>query len=171
MTNEEKFFGLGAGRLYIAPADVPEERARTLAYYAGPTKDGVNISYSAKIHEITDYDGRLIRSLRYGERITVKGRLARLHPQVLSAATGSPYAGQILALGARGDAGRLSRVRVTLVCALPDEAGGGEASFSMICSASSGASFTLSPQRDSGVSFLLCAETDDAGLTGKLVFV
>lgn len=169
-TDEEKYFALGAGRLYIAPASVTGEEARSLLYYAGPTRGGVTVSYSARIHEITDYSGALIRSLRYGERVRAEGKLSRLYPRAVSAAIGAPLTGGVLALGGTGGRGRLARVRVVLVCALPEETGGGEFVFSMLATASSGLCFSLSPERDSSVSFSLQAETDGAGLSGRLVF-
>lgn len=170
MTQEEKCFGLGAGRLYVAPASTPEAEMHSLNYYAGPTKGGVQLSYAAKIHEITDYAGVLVRSIRYGERVRLSGRMARLYPRVLAAASGSRLTGDELFPGALTAAGRSARVRVLLVCPLPAEAGGGEMRFSMIASAASGFSFLLSPQRDSSYDFTLTAETDGAGFSGKLVF-
>lgn len=167
MVDEEKLFGLGPGRLYLAPAEVSEADARHLRYYAGPTKDGVTLSYSARIHEITDYAGKLVRSLRYGERITLTGKMSRLQPKVLSEMIGAPYENGTLAPGALPFAGKLMRVRVVLVCALP---GGGEMVFSMIASATSGMQVRLAGGFDSAVPFSLTAETDSAGMTGKLVF-
>ena len=170
MTNEEKVFGLGAGRLYIAPASVSEEEARTLPYYAGPTKGGVTLTYNAKIHEITDYCGRLVRSLRYGERVRAEGRLSRLYPRVLTALTAAPAWDGVLGLGGIGDSGRLVQVRAVLVCALPEEAGGGEFVFSMLATASEKVMLTLSSMHDSSVGFSLTGETDGAGFSGRMVF-
>lgn len=171
MQEEEKYFGLGPGRLYIAPLSVPEAEARSLRYYVGPTKGGVHLAYSAKIHEITDYTGRLIRQLRYGERIRLSGRMARLYPAALRAVTGSPGQGGLTALGGQGEAGRLQRVRVILQCALPaGSTGGGEMGFSCVASAVSGAAFSLSGDRDCACDFSLTAESDDAGMCGRLVF-
>ncbi len=167
---EEKYFALGAGRLYIAPENVSEAEARSMKWYAGATKGGVQMTYFNRVHEITAWDGAVIRSVRYGERVRVEGRLLRLYPRVLSAATGSPLDGSAVYLGGRGAAGRHTRVRVTLVCALPKSAGGGEIVFSFIASAASGAVLSLSPERDSAWQFSLTAETDDAGFSGKVVF-
>lgn len=170
MMREEKCFGLGAGRLYVAPVSTPEAEMHSLKYYAGPTSGGAELSYSAKIHEITDYAGTLVRAIRYGERISLRGRMARLYPRVLAAATGSPLTENALFPGGVTESGRGARVRVLLVCALPEEAGGGDMCFSMTAAASSGFSFHLSPERDSSVGFQLTAETDGAGFSGKLVF-
>lgn len=168
MTNEEQYFALGAGRLYLAPASVSEAEARSLPYYAGSTKGGVTLAYSARVHEITDYFGALVRSLRYGERIRVEGRLARLYPAALARATGSRFENGVLTPGAPLPEGRLAQIRVTLVCALPD--GKGEFVFSMLATPSGGFTVSLSPERDSSVSFSLAAETDGAGLSGRMVF-
>jgi len=171
MTNEEKVFGLGAGRLYIAPASVSEEEARTLPYYAGPTKGGVTLTYTTKIHEITDYYGRLVRSLRYGERVRAEGRLSRLYPRILTALAGAADAGGALSLGSVGESGRLVQLRAVLVCALPEEAGGGEFVFSMLATASVKLLLTLSSMHDSSVGFSLTGETDGAGFSGRMVLV
>lgn len=168
--NEEKCFGLGPGRLYIAPVSVPESEVFSVPWYAGPTKDGVTLSYSAKIHEITDYYGALARSIRYGERVRVEGRLSRIYPSAVCRAVGAPFSAGTIAFGAVSDAGRLAQVRVGLLCALPEACGGGEMRFLMRASASSGAILALSAQRDSAISFSLTAETDDAGFSGRLVF-
>lgn len=167
---EEKYFALGAGRLFIAPESVSEEASRSMKWYAGSTKGGVQLTYSNRVHEITAWDGSVIRSVRYGECIRVEGRLLRLYPRVLAVATGSPMDGSTVYLGARGGAGRHGRVRVTLVCALPKEAGGGEVVFSFIASAASGAALALSPERNSAWQFSLTAQTDGAGFSGKVVF-
>lgn len=167
---EEKYYGLGAGRLYIAPWHVSEEEARSLKWYAGPTKGGVTMAYSAKVHEIKGWGGEIVRSVRYGEKITLTGKLSRLYPRVLAAAVGAPIEANTVHLGGKTNEGRHARLRVILVCALPASAGGGEIVFSMCAAAASPAAFVLSPDRDSAWSFSLTAETDDAGLKGKLVF-
>ena len=167
---EEKYYALGAGRLYIAPAEVSEAAARSLRFYAGATKGGVKLQYSAKVHEIKGWDGEVVRSVRYGARVRIEGRLVRLYPRVLAAATGSPTDGSIVYLGGKTDAGRHARVRIVLVAEIPESAGGGEVVFSLIASASSGAELSLSPERDSAWKFSLIAESDDAGVMGKVVF-
>lgn len=169
MKNEEKIFGLGAGRLYIAPGNTAEEHACSTAYYAGPTREGVTLSYTAKVHEITDYYGNRVRSLRYGERMKIEGEMSRLYPGVIARAIGAPAEENAIAFGGVSGEGRLARVRVTLVCSLPAEAGGGEMRFSMLAGASSGASLSLTGMRDSAVRFSLTAETDDAGFSGRMV--
>lgn len=168
--NEEKLFGIGAGRLYIAPAWVDAERSVSVAYYAGPTRGGVTLAYQNKIHEITDYYGRLIRQIPYGDRIRVEGRLARLYPQVMNRLIGAPQSTTAVRFGESGEGGRAAQVRVTLVCTLPESAGGGEMCFSMLASAVSGAAMAFSADRDSSVSFSLTGESDGAGFSGRLVF-
>lgn len=170
MDKEEKLFGLGPGRLYIAPAEVSEMDACSLAYYAGPTADGVKLAYSVKVHEIVDYYGALVRSLRFGERVRVEGRLTRLHPKVIARLIGSEEDAFALRFGGAPLRGKLTRVRVVLVCTLPAEAGGGEMRFSMTATAASSAILALSGGRDSSIGFALTAETDDAGFSGRLVF-
>lgn len=169
MTQEEKIFALGPGRLYIAPAGIPESKIRSLLYYAGPTKGGVTLKYETKIHEITDYRGKVIRCIPYGEKLRAEGKLARLNPHVLADAVGIPYEKRILAFGSRRKSGRIHRLRVMLVCTIPAEAGGGEFVFSMICTAASGTAFTLSPERDSSYTFSFLGESDGAGMQGKAV--
>lgn len=168
--NEEKCFGLGPGRLYIAPVSVPEEEVFTIPWYAGPTKDGVTLSYCAKVHEITDYFGTLVRSVRYGERIRLEGKLSRIYPGAICRAVGAPVGEGVIPLGAVCGAGRCAQVRVGILCTLPEGAGGGEMRFLMRASAASGAILALSAQRDSAVAFTLSAESDGAGMTGRLVF-
>ncbi len=162
MQNEEKIIGLGAGRLYLAPASVTEEQAQDSRYFAGPTRGGVTLVWSARIHEITAYTGRLVRAIRFGERVRLEGRLARLSPVLFSYMTG------------RWERERLpasrTRMRVVLRCALPPAAGGGEMVFSMIASQTGTPSLTLHSSRDSSYPFTLTAESDDAGMTGRLVF-
>jgi len=160
--NEENTIGLGAGRLYLAPASLTEEAARDARYYAGPTRSGLTLTWSARVHEITDYWGRLVRAVRFGERIRLEGRLTRLSPTVLSGMTG-------IRGGVRVRAPR-TRMRVVLVCALPAEAGGGEMVFSMIASQIGAPAVALTDARDSSYPFTLTAETDGAGMTGRLVF-
>ena len=166
---EEKIFALGPGRLYIAPAGIPENKIRSLLYYAGPTKGGVTLKYETKIHEITDYRGKVIRAIPYGERLRAEGKLARLNPHVLADAIGAPYEKRVLSFGGRRKAGRATRLRLMLVCAIPPEAGGGEFVFSMICTAASGTAFTLSADRDCSYTFSLLGESDGAGMIGKAV--
>ena len=116
MIDEEKRFGLGAGKLYIAPAGVSAEHAVSSSWYAGPTKGGVTLAYSAKVHEITDFSGRLVRSVRYGERIRLEGELVRLYPEVLARVIGAQPSPGTLDLGGVCREGRTARVRVVLVC-------------------------------------------------------
>lgn len=166
---EEKCFGLGPGRLYIAPVGVGEEELFTMPWYAGPTKDGMTLSYCAKIHDITDYYGTLVRSVRYGERITLEGKLSRIYPAAICRAVGAdPRTGEI-PFGAVGDGGRCLQLRVGILCPLPAQAGGGEMRFLMRTSASVEAVVSLSAQRDSSVSFRLQGETDGAGFSGRMV--
>lgn len=168
---EEKLFGLGAGRLYISPLSVSEEETRSERWLAGPTKGGVTLAYSVKNHDITGWDGSLVRRIRYGERIRLTGRLSRLYPRILAAVTGSPADEKGVLLGGRLPGGRHTRLRILLVCDLPSEVGGGELVFSFRATAASGTSITLSPARDSSWDFDLTAETDDAGFAGRMVIV
>ncbi len=167
---EEKYYALGAGRLYIAPIGTPDTEMRSLKWYAGPTKGGVTLKYTAKEHEIYGWGGELVRTVRYGEKITLTGKLARLYPRVLSAATGAPSEGTSVLLGGKTDEGRHARVRVVLVTEIPERAGGGEVVFEMRCAASSAMTAAFSPDRDSAWEFALTAQRDDAGFSGKLVF-
>jgi hypothetical protein len=150
---------------------VPEEKAASFSYYVGPTKGGVTLHYAARVHEIIDYFGSRVRTLRYGESIRLEGELSRLYPTALARALGARRTAEGIELGCTGDAGRAAQVRAVLVCRLPDEAGGGEMRFSFLAGASAGAALTLSPQRDTGVRFTLTAETDGAGLTGRMVLI
>lgn len=167
---EEKYYALGAGRLYIAPWGTPDDEVRSLKWYAGATKGGVTLAYTAKTHEIYGWGGELVRTVRYGEKIRLSGKLARLYPRVIAAATGSPLNSAEILLGGKTDEGRHARVRVVLVSEIPERTGGGEVVFSMRASASSGMAAALSAERDSAWEFSLHAERDDAGFFGKLVF-
>ncbi len=162
---EEQIFGLGAGRLYIAPATVSEAEATALTYYAGPTKGGVTLAYTAKTHEILGWGGEVVRSIRYGERLRLTGKLSRLYPRVLAAATGGTLRDGAVTFGG----GPTRRVRVVLVTDLPEKAGGGETVFSFIAAAASPFTLSLTPSHDSAWEFSLTAETDGAGFTGKWV--
>lgn len=168
MKNEEKVFGLGAGRLYIAPATLSEEESVALTYYVGPTKGGVTLTYAAKLHEITDYSGRVVRTLRYGERIRLEGALSRLYPVAISRILGGDASETAILFGGMPQAGRHAPVRATLVCQLPG--GVGEMRFSMLAGAAAGAALSLTGERDSAIRFTLSAETDDAGFVGRMVF-
>ena len=171
MMEEEKRFGLGAGKLYIAPASVSEEEAVSPVWYVGPTKGGVTLAYTAKVHEITDCCGRLVRSVRYGEKIRLEGEMVRLYPQGIARILGASEHPGKLEWGGVCPRGKTAQVRAVLVCRLPREAGGGEMRFSMLAGASAGASLSLSGERDSAVRFSLTAETDGAGLSGRMVLV
>jgi hypothetical protein len=162
---EEQIFGLGAGRLYIAPATVSEADATSLTYYAGPTKGGVTLSYTAKTHDILGWGGEVVRTIRYGDRLKLTGRLSRLYPRVLAAATSGTLKEGVVTFGGAPT----RRVRVVLVADLPEEAGGGETVFSFLAAAASPFSLSLTPDHDSGWEFCLLAETDGAGFTGKWV--
>ena len=111
----------------------------------------------------------MIRAIPYGERLRAEGVLARLNPHVLADAIGASYDKRVLSFGARRKTGRITRIRLLLVCAIPPEAGGGEFVFSMICTAASGTAFTLSADRDSSYTFSLLGESDGAGMQGKAV--
>ncbi len=163
---ETTTYTLGAARLYIAPAEVPEGEATSLKYYAGPTSGGVRLTYTPRLHEVKNWAGDTVTSIRYGEKITLTGKLSRLYPRVLAAATGSVYTdGTVYP----GKSRRLARVRVVLLCDIPDEAGGGEAVFSFLAAAASPAAVHLLPTKDGGWDFSLTAQTDGAGLWGKWV--
>ncbi|MBQ8746243.1 MAG: hypothetical protein IJZ08_00035 [Clostridia bacterium] len=165
---EEKYYALGAGRLYIAPWETPEAEVRSLKWYAGQTKGGVTLAYTAKEYEVRGWGGELQRTVRYGGKIRLTGKFARLYPRVIAAATGAPVSDSAILLGGKGEAGT-ARVRVILVSEIPESAGGGEVVFSMRAGASSGMSVHFSPERDSAWDFSLTAESDDAGVSGKLV--
>ena len=165
---EEKYYALGAGRLYIAPWETPEAEVRSLKWYAGQTKGGVTLSYTAKEYEVRGWGGELQRTVRYGGKIRLTGKFARLYPRVIAAATGAPVSDAAILLGGKKETGT-ARVRVVLVSEIPQSAGGGEVVFSMRAGASSGMSVHFSPERDSAWDFLLTAESDDAGVSGKLV--
>ncbi len=166
---EEKCFGLGPGRLYIAPVGVGEEELFRIPWYAGPTKDGMTLSYSAKIHEITDYTGAVVRSVRYGEKIVLEGKLSRLYPAAICRAIGADVRTGEIPFGSLGAAGRCASLTVGIITPLPAEAGGGDMRFVMRASASSSAALALSALRDSAVSFRLTGETDGAGFAGRMV--
>jgi len=170
MIQKEKLFGLGPGRLYIAPPEMSEKEAMSLACYAGPTKDGVTLFTESRIHEITDADGVLIRSIRYGERLRLTGKFSRLYPQVIARALGLEEHGTEILFGQYGKGGRGARLRVVLVCTLPEEAGGAEMRFSMTAGITSPFRLPMNGEREGGIPFTLTAETDGAGFSGRLVF-
>ena len=82
-------FALTSGELYLASGAVGKKDMRRPENYAGPTRGGVRVKYTARVSEIFDEDGNVAATLRYGERTCVSGTLARISPRLLSVLIGS----------------------------------------------------------------------------------
>ena len=82
-------FALTSGELYLASGAVEKKDMRRPENYAGPTRGGVKVKYTARVSEIFDEDGNVAATLRYGERTCVSGTLARISPRLLSVLIGS----------------------------------------------------------------------------------
>lgn len=107
---ELKEYSLGAGALYVAPGIVSEKELYNDTKRAGYTEGGCTLAYEYKIKELYDVEGNLSATLKFGEKLTVKGTLRRIADNVLpTMISGDSH------LGGRG------RLSVLLVCPLPDE--------------------------------------------------
>lgn len=106
---EIKEFSLGAGEIYVAPGTVSEGELYDDRRRAGYTDGGCILTYEYKTKELFDTEGNLSATLKFGEKLTVKGTLRRIAESALPVIiTGDSH------LGGRG------RLSVLLVCPLPD---------------------------------------------------
>lgn len=99
--NTKEEFALGPGRVYIAGGRVDEEEMSARGVCAGVTEGGCALVYSYRTKELLSVDGEAAGMLRFGETVTVKGRLCRIGARAMELITGGT-------------------VSVLLECPLPD---------------------------------------------------
>ena len=165
-------FALTSGELYLASGAVEKKDMRRPENYAGPTRGGVRVKYTARVSEIFDEDGNVAATLRYGERTCVSGTLARISPRLLSVLIGSdaenivPSADGLSADGSAvlalsGECAHRNTLSFLLICPLD---GGEEFQLYLRSSAPSEAVMELGTCSENGISFSV---TSESGLTGK----
>lgn len=157
-------YGVGDGKLYIATGRLTEAQLRREKYLAGESEGGCRLTYSARSFPIKDIHGKVVTTLRYGEKTVISGRLRRLDVGVLAALTGctverSDYR-DTLCLGDGGNERR--EVSALLVCPLPD---GDELAVMIHGAAISGIDMRLDVNRDSSASFEIISCGDDSRLS------
>lgn len=103
-------FSLGAGVMYICRGNVPEAEMERYSRKAGDTEKGLSLTYEYKTRELYDVEGNSAGILRYGERLTVKGKLCRIIADSFKAmmSKDAVYGGT-------------SELTVLLVCPLPED--------------------------------------------------
>lgn len=160
-------FALTSGELYLASGAVEKKDMRRPENYAGPTRGGVRVKYTARVSEIFDEDGNVAATLRYGERTCVSGTLARISPRLLSVLIGSdaenivPSADGSAELALSGERAHRNTLSFLLICPLD---GGEEFQLYLRSSAPSEAVMELGTCSENGISFSVISES---GLTGK----
>lgn len=103
-----KEYSLGPGEVYMAPGKVDEGELYHIANKIGDTEGGCVLRYEYKLKELYDVWGDLVTALRFGEKVTVEGRLRRIFGSALPT----------IISGDRSSGGR-GVVSVLLVCPLP----------------------------------------------------
>lgn len=166
--NFESAYALDAGTLYIASGNVSEATLRQTKYYAGETDGGCRVKYTAKVRELANDSGEIVDTVRYGERMTVSGKLKKMKLTSLAALCGCRSQFETkshkLEPGTSGMRGKKGIVSALIVCPLPD---GGEFTTYVKGSASSGADLILSNERSSGIAFEI-SSIADSGSCGSL---
>lgn len=99
---ETKEFALGPATLYIAGGRVSESELESSVHKAGDTDGGLQLKYESKLRELYDVEGNPAGTLRYGERLRLRGRLCRITPAAMTCFS------------------RKGAVSVLIVCPLPD---------------------------------------------------
>ena len=164
----ESAYALDAGKLFIAAGNISEDNMRQERYYAGDTDGGCRVKYTAKVRDITNDAGEVVDRVRYGETMTVSGRMKKIRLTSLAALCGcrSQFGTRShkLDAGASGMRGKKGIVSALIVCPLPD---GGEFTTYIKGSASSGADLMLTNERSSGISFEITSLAD-SGACGSL---
>lgn len=163
-------FALAPGKLYLCAGNVPKAAMRRQENYAGPTRGGVKVKYTSKIHEITDADGNCMATLRYGERITVTGNLARITPHMIAELIGADGENVSDSGTVSLSAGRPSLKYLTfyLVCPIDN---GEEFELYLRSSAADCATFSLGASDENGLAFTLVSENTLGGRHASISFV
>ena len=68
-------FVLGPGEIYIRPGKVPQDEMEKYMYKAGDLMGGCSLKYEYSIRELYDVNGDIAGTLRYGEKLKLKGKL------------------------------------------------------------------------------------------------
>lgn len=102
-------FSLGPGEIFIAPGKVSAEKLFDAANKAGDTEGGCVLKYEYKSKELYDVWGNLASTLRFGEKVSVTGKLRRIGAAALSAL-----------ISGDGKSGGRGQVSVMVLCPLPD---------------------------------------------------
>lgn len=156
-------YGVGDGKLYIASGRLTEAQLRSQEYLAGESEGGCRLTYSAKSFPIKDIHGKVVTTLRYGEKTVISGRLRRLDVRVLAALTGCTVERtanrDTLCLGGSSERREVSAL---LVCPLP---GGDELSIIAHGAAVGGVDMRLDVSRDSAAAFEIISCGDDSRLS------
>ena len=157
----ESAYALDAGKLYVASGSVSEENMRAEQYFAGDTDGGCRVKYTAKVKDIVNDAGEIVDRVRYGETMSVSGKLKKMRLTSLAALCGcrliTAQRSHKLSPGSQGMRGKKGIVTALIVCPLPD---GGEFTTYLRGSASSGADLMLSSDRSSGIAFEITSLTD-----------
>lgn len=162
-------FALSPGKLYLCAGKIPKEKMRCPENYAGPTRGGVKVKYSAKTHEINDADGNTVAVLRYGERMTVTGNLARITPHMIAELIGAEGENVTSSGTVRLSAGRpgLKHLTFYLVCPIDN---GEEFELYLLSSAADSAVFSLGTPDENGMAFTLVSENSLNGRRSSISF-
>ncbi len=102
-------FSLGPGEVYMAPGRVSAGELYDITKKAGDTEGGCVLKYEYRTKELYDVRGNLATTLKFGEKLTVTGRLKRITENTLP----------MIISGDRSMGGR-GQVSVLLLCPLPD---------------------------------------------------
>lgn len=165
----ENEFALAPGKLYLCAGNVARSAMRCPENYAGPTRGGVKVKYSAKNHEITDADGNTVATLRYGERVTVTGNLARITPHMIAELIGADGENVSDTGMVRLSAGRPSLKYLTFYLVCPID-GGEEFELYLRSSAADCATFSLGTSDENGLAFTLVSENTLGGRHASISF-
>ena len=81
-------FTLGPGEIYVRPGKVPQEQMEEYMYKAGDLMDGCNLKYEYSVRDLYDVDGNIAGTLRYGEKLRLRGKLCCILKDALATLTG-----------------------------------------------------------------------------------
>ena len=90
MTNEVIHideFTLGPGEIYIRPGRVPQDEMEDYMYKAGDLMGGCNLKYEYSVRDLYDVNGEIAGTLRYGEKLSLTGKLCCILKDALATLT------------------------------------------------------------------------------------
>lgn len=165
----ENEFALAPGKLYLCAGNVPKNEMQRKENYAGPTRGGVKVKYSAKKKEILDTDGNTVATVRYGEKVTVSGSLARITPHIIAELIGAD--GENVSnegtVKLSSDKPSMSCLTFYLVCPIED---GEEFEVYLRSGVASSATFSLGTADENGLAFTLVSENTLGGRHASISF-